>query len=229
MVKKMKPVDPLQLQRLTDGELSLEQIKQVIKNAESNPDQWPAIAKALIEDKLWQNQILQATQLLSPPVELTTPVSPPKHQHSSRWTQLLSVAAALAVAAVAGYLVAGMNIGGDPSPFNSTQLAESDLTTPMTPATFSPDYHLKFSENSGLARRGFSSQDQVPLYSIKNADELRQFQDQQTFEPVSSELLQKLTSAGYRINNNIELISGDFNDQQRFVVPIRTIQLEPSQ
>lgn len=224
----MKTIDPLTLQRLTDGELSIDQIKQVVNDAQSHPEQWPTIAKALIEDKLWQNQIPAAIQLPTS-VERETEVIPKSSQNRLSWTPWLSIAAALMVATVGGYLAASYNTGADPSSINANLLTNSNPVSPITPANFTPDYHLKFSKNSNLARHGFSPSGEVPLYSINNADELEQFQNQQAFKPISRELLKKLTSAGYRINNDIELISGDFDDQNKFVVPVRTIRLEPSQ
>lgn len=235
MVNPMKPIDPLQLQRLTDGELSIDQIKLVVEDAESNPEQWPTIAKALIEDKLWQHQILSTSQILSttqPDSESSSPAlatTESSQNHASPWMRWLSIAATVMLAAVGGYLVAGVGANVAPSAINAPQLAESNSASAISPASFTPDYHLKFSDNQKLARQGFSPNGEVPLYSINNADQLRQFQKKQAFEPVSRELMEKLTSAGYRINNNIELISGDFNDQQKFVVPVRTIRLEPSQ
>lgn len=234
----MKPVDPLQLQRLTDGELSIDQIKLVIEDAEANPDQWPTIAKALIEDKLWQRQLLPSTRPKTESDSLALATSD-RRQNQFSWSQWLSVAAALMVATVGGYLAAGAGTNVAPSAINAPQLANSTMAnsnladpnpaSAVSPASFTPDFHLKFSDNENLARQGFSPNGQVPLYSINNADQLRQFQKRQAFEPVSRQLMEKLTAAGYRVNNKIELISGDFNGQQKFVVPVRTICLEPSQ
>lgn len=49
----MKPIDPLQLQRLVDGELDENQVQQILANAKVNPDQWQEIAVGFVENQTW--------------------------------------------------------------------------------------------------------------------------------------------------------------------------------
>jgi len=49
----MKPIDPIQLQRLVDGELDPREVQMVLSEANNSPDQWQEIAVGFVEDQLW--------------------------------------------------------------------------------------------------------------------------------------------------------------------------------
>ncbi|MEL7498689.1 MAG: hypothetical protein AAFN77_13865 [Planctomycetota bacterium] len=53
----MNSIDPITMQRLVDGELELEQVQQLIKEADICPAQWRSIATAMIEDRLWEQTL----------------------------------------------------------------------------------------------------------------------------------------------------------------------------
>ena len=66
----MKPIDPLQLQRLVDGELDIQQVQQLLRDAEQTPEQWQEIATGFVENQIW-NRAFQST---SKPEPETNPV-----------------------------------------------------------------------------------------------------------------------------------------------------------
>lgn len=49
----MNPIDPLQLQRLVDGELDNEQVQQILAMAKSDPERWQEIAVGFVENQTW--------------------------------------------------------------------------------------------------------------------------------------------------------------------------------
>ncbi|MFK7768671.1 MAG: hypothetical protein AB8B55_15735 [Mariniblastus sp.] len=55
----MKPIDPLQLQRLVDGELDNQQIQELLREAETESGQWREIATGFVENQIW-NRAFQA-------------------------------------------------------------------------------------------------------------------------------------------------------------------------
>lgn len=61
----MKPIDPLQLQRLVDGELDQSQIHLVLTEAKSEPQQWQEIAVGFVENQLW-DQAFQSDHPMVP-------------------------------------------------------------------------------------------------------------------------------------------------------------------
>lgn len=58
----MKPVEPLQLQRLIDGESSIAEVQSLLAAAEQNSHHWQEIALALLEDRAWQSQLQSQLQ-----------------------------------------------------------------------------------------------------------------------------------------------------------------------
>ena len=55
----MNPIDPLQLQRLVDGELDNAETQELLRQAEQTPEQWQEIATGFVENQIW-NRAFQA-------------------------------------------------------------------------------------------------------------------------------------------------------------------------
>ena len=64
---KMKQIDPLQLQRLVDGELNAQQVQHVLTEAQSSPEQWQEIAVGFVESQLWNRAFLNQSNGVSVP------------------------------------------------------------------------------------------------------------------------------------------------------------------
>jgi hypothetical protein len=115
----MKPIDPLQLQRLVDGELDFQHVQQLLVEAETTPEQWKEIAVGFVENQTW-NQAFQSRGQIpaaQPSVETikreldsdtkqlslsaATAVSPNDRSSHSWWV----MAASLLAAASIGYLI----------------------------------------------------------------------------------------------------------------------------
>ena len=101
----------------------------------------------------------------------------------------------------------------------------------ITPAVYQPDYHLQVpDDNQLLSTENVGPVDPVPLFAVRNADQLRRFQQQQRDHwKLSTELMQRMSDRGFRMQQDIEFITGKVNDDHSFVVPIRTIRFVPRQ
>ena len=264
----MNELDPILLQRLVDGELELDQLRELLSTADSNPACWKEMATAMVEDRLWQSSVRESMSNTELPPDLATEtldVRPPSittdlpkrnngSGNGSRFTTMFWIAASIFLASVLGYMLGGYanpvnylatgpdNPGVDrskiagPAEDSAARLAqvvpqtEADTQSPqITPAVYEPDYHLELPDSGrwmNVADAG--PLDPVPLYEIGNRDQLRQFQQQQN-QSVSPELVQRFIDAGYDMQQEIEFISGSMEQDQRFIVPVRTIRFVPRQ
>jgi len=71
----MKPIDPLQLQRLVDGELDQPQIQQMLSAANATPQQWQEIAVGFVENQIWERAFLSDETASSPASVATAPAA----------------------------------------------------------------------------------------------------------------------------------------------------------
>ncbi len=265
----MNELDPILLQRLVDGELDLDQLRELLSSADANPACWKEIATAMVEDRLWQSSVRESLSNTELPLELATetldaklpsittdlPLRNGGSGNGSRFTTMFWIAASIFLASVLGYMLGGYanpvnylatgpdNPGVDrpetvgPTENSAARLAqvapqtEANPQTPqITPAVYEPDYHLELPDSGrwmNVADAG--PLDPVPLYEIGNRDQLRQFQQQQQNQSVSPELVQRFIDAGYDMQQEIEFISGSMEQDQRFIVPVRTIRFVPRQ
>lgn len=267
----MNSIDPLQLQRLVDGELELEQIQAMLQEAESKPENWRDIATSFIEDHLFTRSIAQsqqtattlesellATEPTQEPAPVVSPSSPTKKlpgqsDDGHSWVNWLLLAACILVAMGVGYSLnpnttQSMPVAGSDESNNSVEpfsnsLASanspnavdprnaSDPNTQITPAVFTPKYHLEVPESRGiLSRENVGPISPVPLYSVQNVRQLREFQKKQfASNRISPELVKQMSEAGYHMKQDIEFISGNLNKDKKFLVPVRTIRFMPRQ
>ncbi len=57
----MNDINPLDLQRLIDGECDDAEIRSLLTDAEGNPENWRAMASAFVEDQVWQKRFCSDT------------------------------------------------------------------------------------------------------------------------------------------------------------------------
>jgi len=255
----MKPIDPLQLQRLVDGELDQPQIQQVLAEAKAAPEQWQAIAVGFVENQIWDrafqadNLVGSVTPTASAPVvenfaagkdpsQKTTRVHEPIHPRSNySW---LVLAASLLAAATIGYMVnqiqnrnvPSSNIAEKTSPISEPLIAnkspDNNSAAPqITPASLQPDYHLEVPQDNEHLRDVMAAGPvaPVPLYRIGNVEQLEQFKLQRQPSELPPEIVQRLNGSGYQMQQDINFISGRLGDGRAFVVPVRTIRFLPGQ
>jgi hypothetical protein len=138
----MNPIDPLQLQRLVDGELSAQQVRTVLTEAQLSPEQWEEIAVGFVENQLWNQAFLtqstdasangsQSNELKSLAVQVAEKTTNQKLNHginekvsgSKSW---LVMAASLIAAAAIGFML---------SQIQQRSLPQNSLAEVETPAS----------------------------------------------------------------------------------------------
>lgn len=182
------------LQRLVDGELSIEQIRQLMITAENNPSQWREIACAVVEDQLFQRQFAAddrlaqeeesvqeffSEQVESPQLSVSKETSKESEHKKSSGPLLhsLALAAGLLIALLTGYLA-----GSSRMPSNA------NLPIVQTPSTSNQeeDFELASNNNKEVNQsrdfnrispasyvefdppNGETPKGQVPLYTIED-------------------------------------------------------------
>lgn len=274
----MKSIDPLQLQRLVDGELNDSEIQSVLGDADSIPHQWRDIAIGYIENQLWckafhsgeaadSNSLNSAKSAISAVItseqagasdtdRSPTPASAlEKHLRSSASAgrpfgfSWLIMAASLLVAGTIGYManqIANRTIPPTvadnvqppsvddslPGPMIAQNSPSTNVPQPeITPISLKPDYHLEVPADSEPLRDMVSggAPTSVPLFRIGNRDQLKQLNEKCNSDGLPLEVLRRLANSGYRMEQHIEFISGQLDDGQSFIVPVRTIRFVPGQ
>jgi hypothetical protein len=152
----MNPIDPLQLQRLVDGELSAQQVRTVLTEAQLSPEQWEEIAVGFVENQLWNQAFLtqstdasangsQSNELKSLAVQVAEKTTNQKLNHginekvsgSKSW---LVMAASLVAAAAIGFML---------SQIQQRSLPQDSLAEVETPASnLIPDTRGLIADNS---------------------------------------------------------------------------------
>ena len=238
----MKPIDPLQLQRLVDGELDNPQVQQMLDDAQASPDQWQEIAVGFVENQIWNRAFVgDESASTDEPAASTQTIEVSKSEQSfegqnfSWWI----LAASLMLAGAIGFMLSELRPTSVPqdsivenAPTSSVPELSPQLDQPkITPAVLKADYHLEVppdnAELGELANAAMPAS--VPLFSIRNMDQLRQVDRQQTNYKLPPELLEELQGSGYQMQQNVKFLSGQLGDGRSFVVPVRTIRFLPGQ
>lgn len=265
----MKPIDPLQLQRLVDGELDATQVQSILGDAASLPDQWRDIAIGYIENQLWHRtfQTGEATEVEPRRSELvggdladsTTNIETDELDARSGslnrskpalrrpfYFSRFTLAASLLVAATIGYMTNQIThrtippvrlADNQPQPLADESLARSNLApsrpaaVPSQPQITQADYHLEVPQDSEPFKDlvGDGSATSIPLYRIGNKRQLNELNERRKEPVLPPEILKRLASSGYQMEQHVEFISGRLANGRSFVVPVRTIRFVPGQ
>ncbi len=235
MHKETSP-DPEQLQRLIDGELSIDEVREMLAGVDEQSDHWRTIACAFVEDQLFAKQFESMTAIDGP--KPTKPVKPSSSEtgNNSRSSALLgqlAIAASLAVAGLVGYLVGsdGPTSGTERVGTNTIAASDRSVTDPaVTPVDLQPEYRMELLTPDGEAIDG-----EVDLYRYNDLNRLvgnTNSKRRMTLDDVlpdsgfSPEVRQRLTRSGYEINESTNYMSGRLQDGRQFVVPVRSIRFD---
>jgi len=235
-------LDPIELQRLIDGELSSIEVRELVEKADRNPALWRSIGCAFTEDQMFRQQfesLTDETEQSKPamPVQhlATTNQKPPKSLRSTPLVWQLTTAACFALAGLVGYLIGseGSSPTSDiPSSNMIANNSNSDAgnTSALTPVDLKPEYRMEL-----LTPDGESVDGEVDLYRYNDlhrlvgndgSDRRVKLKDVLPSSGFSPEARQRLSQSGYDINETTNYMSGRLQDGRKFVVPVRSIRFD---
>ena len=216
-------MEPIQLQRLVDGELSFEETQRILQFAESNPDFWRLIASSFVENQVWQSKFCDQHELAHDSDQRS------KHSQAagghSRHPSMgwLALAASLLLAVSIIFLLTG------PGPADHgavPALLAGNQSEPIRNAVVDSDPQLDDLNQRPAVYHRVQVEDptghqyvnsDVPLYSV-DPSELQKFVSK---DYLPEDVRQRAADSGYGLQQNIRFLSGRLNDGRRFVIPVR--------
>lgn len=236
-MKSESKIDPEQLQRLIDGELSAAEIRELFEVAQQYPSQWQTIACAFTEDQLFSREFESLAESIDPkPAKPVKPLASKTAKDSSSSMPLVSklaVAASLTVAGLVGYMVGSDGPMTSPIESSRTNMIannESADPSPVTPVDLQPEYRMELLTPDGEAVDGevdlYRYDDLHQFVSRGNADRKVTLNDILPPSGFSQEDRQRLNRSGYEINESTNYVSGRLQDGRQFVVPVRSIRFD---
>ena len=238
--------DPLELQRLVDGELSREDTKKLLARAENEPEHWREMACAFVENQFWSADFdaLEAEYQSVPPKKTLASPSGNASSHSALSPHWLSIAAGMMLALTVGLMAgqidflkpdtsaipAGTSIADtaptigqtNQMPLDNGMVSAGDQNNGgITTVGYRPDYHLELEDING--NPVFDSE--VPLYNWSTARDAGYRMNQ----PLPTEFVERVRKQGFRLNQDTNYVSGRLDDGRMFIVPVQTIRYDRGQ
>lgn len=217
----------LQIQRLVDGQLDQQQIRELLVCAEQEPELWREIAAVFVEEQIWRNEVLAEFPPEQERLDSSHPPSGVKPGNRNAG-QGPGVKFWLAVAAA---VVAGVWLGRVWNPSDTTETPANNSIAAHEDSRPNEDLLAEQTPSGELANRAqpahrLSVQDvgDVPLYTLEDAKRLGMTLDQQA---VPQETVDQLRRNGYQFEQNTQYISGRTHDGRQVVVPIRSVRFNP--
>ena len=235
-------IDANEMQKLIDGELDLPATRQLLTSLDAKSDQWRRIATAFVEDRIWQRSFQQLEQESNP-----SKIDPPKPETAAKanldrtstsasFPSWLALAAGLLLAAGVGYFArSGLSLNRSADQSNlGNSIAKSSVavgspddrvnTKDVTLTDLTPEYELELTDAMGIGKSS------VPIYSARRLNQLPQSQ-RNVFAATgpSEQDIQQLRQSGYRLQQDVDYLSGRLKDGRTFVVPVQTINLSSGQ
>ena len=231
-MKSESKIDPEQLQRLIDNELSAVEIRELYSTARQHPSQWQTIACAFAEDQLFSREFETLAEPIDPkPVKPIVSKTEKASPNSMSLVNKLAIAASLTVAGLMGYMIGSDGPMPDESP-RTNMIASNDSTSPspVTSVDLQPEYRMELLTPDGEAVGGevdlYRFDDLHRLVSDGNGDRKVTLNDILPPSGFSQEDRHRLNRSGYEINESTNFVSGRLQDGRQFVVPVRSIRFD---
>jgi len=230
-------MNPLELQRLVDGELSHSQRAELLGNLELDSPLWRDLAMTLLEEQQWAKEIRieQRLPCFQPSSTLGLAPNQPEAKLADRgdfgsetsgrsglWAGILACCAMLAIGLCGGYLW---------SHYSTDAVRAADktiLTNSQSPTDPSnPDSRNPFENASPwrvLVESPSATPIEIPLVDARDIDP-QWLVANNSLE--IAKLNQKFRRKGYELDVKPTVYSGSLQDGRRFVVPVHDVSLKP--
>jgi hypothetical protein len=252
-------IDPIQLQRLIDGECRPADVRAILLAAKTDPACWEQISLALLEDRTWQcklqtpadsavlDQPSMATfsQTESQDTKVASSNLSPSHRAAPFYSTLYStsllnwvaMAASLIVVAFLGYSIGQQNKN---TPAADPQLSVArvhddnpglggDIASPQTTLASLKPDYRMQLPAVDPQTYGYLQPSGDVPMYVVRSMDQWRQLDQPQQFEFSPEELAELNLRGIGLQKDFNVISGKFDDGRVFVVPIRSIRLAPWQ
>ena len=230
----MKTIEPLDLQRLIDGELDFEQTQQMLKLAESDPESWRLIASSFIENQMWQSEFAVDTVAGE---DMAVNRFEQGKSFGSGYVKWFSLAAMVLLAASVAFLfndsetgVAGAGVEDQvPSQklVSDGEIQQDINTIPrfdnggddlnQMPAM----YQVQMEDPNGNT----FVDSQVPLYTADLVNARKWLGRSE----VSEQMRRELADSGYGVIHDVRYLRGRLKDGRNFLIPVRNYRFSPGQ
>ncbi len=222
-------MNPLDLQRIVDGELSHELRAELLRALGPDSSQWQELALLLLEDQELSKQILREPpiapkHLIRASLESDAPPST-RARKSSLGYRLLAVCAIFAVGLGSGFWFKAI------APQTASSSQAPSLTKSDAPSTFSSDSNrasgASFDYVSPWRVRVENASDraiEIPLVDAREIDP-QLILANNALE--IAKLNQQLKRRGYELEAKPTMYSGALEDGRRIMVPIHNVSLRP--
>ena len=223
--------DSIQVQRLIDGELDIQQIQEMLKDIDSSSEKWKSIATGLIENQLLQSEFVAMEPELASFADDDSRTVRTRHPFPQLW--MLSLAASALLTLSLGFLI-GSNLRRAPlmngivTTENGTnagngividsQLADSSGDVPsLDPSVY------KMQLQDGDGNRFIDTE--LPFYQVSNLDDVGRHE----FQEYPTDFKNRAFKSGYGIQQDTRFLRGRLNDGRSFVIPVRNTKFSPYQ
>ncbi len=235
----MSAIEPVEIQRLVDGELSFEQTQWLLQRAEAQPESWRLIASSFVENQIWQSEFFDGdSSELAVAEKKRFSRATSFGIEASRW---ISLAALVMLSATIGAVVARYTVSPTGATSNSLvvndgshgeSISEENLGEYESPQTlvrndgnddgFNKVPLYQFEVEDALGNSVVDSQ--VPLYSGRHNGIENWLKDLER-----SDHAIPAPRSGYRMDRNIRYFRGRMNDGRDLIIPVRNYRYAPGQ
>lgn len=229
----MNTIDPIQLQRLIDGELDFEQTRELIQEVQGDAEAWRLIASSFIENQLWESEFVDEDELLGGKFSAKKRHAPSTSGFSSVRGFALAAMVMLA-ASVSVLFVNSLDSDRTESPgiVNNVPDPGTGILPPMDQQLVQRNakrsdlnqmpalYQVKLQDSNGDS----VIDSEVPLYSGRRSEAERWLEQLDR-----SELARRAADSGYQVDRDIRYLKGQFKDGRNFLIPVRNYRFSPGQ
>ena len=219
----------IQLQRLVDGQLNRQHIKQMLTEAQSHNELWRDIAVAFVEDQIFEREAcLSVSEAASKPAMGTSDVGAASNQPSLltydrlRWITAATLLLALTLGFVAGRFNSIENGSGQVGneivsnqPVGALRVPGDDNGLMQIKAPFS----VQLVDSEGRAMSG----QKIPLLTESMA---REYGYKYNPEEVPQSVQSQFNRVGYEIKPNVEYYKGRTSDGRIVEMPVQNYKVQ---